>query len=541
MIGLPVLVLRVTFEPVLEVLEVFLLGFFAMGRLPLLVPGRHRPNRPGFDRAGVSDGSAGYKFSVHYREGRPRGPIRPRLRSGQPMRPATPQPPIAHARARTAVPLGPRPSVADRIARWPVGHPLTVLTAGGRTRPEWTLLAEPAATRVETDPVRALTRLREIAAPTRSGSPRHAGDAPETPPLTSGWALALSYELGKTLEPRAGSRTTGSTDPMLVATRIEAVAAHRASTGTWCTAGSPPPELQPEPPPSHHDRADASTAPTDLRPVSGTGSYERRVREALEYIRAGDIYQVNLTERFEALGPPPHRLVAAEVFDRAPPAHGLLLEWPGISGATDALVSASPELFLEFEPSTRTLRTRPMKGTRPAHADAEELRTAEKDRAELAMIVDLMRNDLARVCDLPTVRVEEARAIDEHGASVLQATATVAGRLREPLTLADAIEATFPPGSVTGAPKIRAMQLIDELEPTPRGLYCGIAGWIGDNGRAELSVTIRAATFTGPPSDRRAHVPAGAGIVADSDSDAEWAETVLKTQRMRSALNEARS
>jgi anthranilate/para-aminobenzoate synthase component I len=177
-----------------------------------------------------------------------------------------------------------------------------------------------------------------------------------------------------------------------------------------------------------------------------------------------------------------------------------------------------------------------MKGTRPANADPAELAAAEKDRAELAMIVDLMRNDLARVCELPTVRVEEARAVDAHAGSVLQATATVAGRLRTDRTLGDALRATFPPGSVTGAPKIRAMQIIDELETAPRHLYCGVAGWIGDDGACELSVTIRAAIVSGAGASRRVDVHAGAGIVADSEPEAEWTETLLKTEVMRKAL-----
>ena len=163
------------------------------------------------------------------------------------------------------------------------------------------------------------------------------------------------------------------------------------------------------------------------------------------------------------------------------------------------------------------------------------------DRAELAMIVDLMRNDLTQVCRIPSVRVEAPRTIDTHADSVHQATATIAGELRGDLTLADAIFATFPPGSITGAPKLRAMQIIDELEDAPRNFYCGLAGWIDDSGRAELSVTIRAATASGPQHTRTLDLHAGAGIVADSNADAEWYETLLKTEVIRDALAAVRS
>ena len=267
--------------------------------------------------------------------------------------------------------------------------------------------------------------------------------------------------------------------------------------------------------------------------------FVRGVRDVLDYIAAGDVYQVNLTERFAhpiADDARAHRAFAAELFAAARPAHGCVIEWPNEHGVLDALISASPELFLSFDPTTRTLRTMPMKGTRPASADPRELDRAEKDRAELAMIVDLMRNDLGRVCRLGSVRVEQPRAVDTHAGSVHQATATVAGDLRTDRTLADAIIQAFPPGSVTGAPKVRAMQIIDELEAAPRGFYCGLAGWIADDGRAELSVTIRAAVVSGAGASRTLDYHAGAGIVADSDPDSEWRETVLKTDVTRAAL-----
>ncbi len=415
---------------------------------------------------------------------------------------------------------------AELIARWPADRPLAVLTAGGRTEPGWTLLAEPAETLVAFEAGEALALLERVA----GGTDKSRAPEPGGPPMVRGWAVAISYELGRALEPVAADPGRPADDrglPLVVAARVEGVLG-RQRDAEWRAFGEAPGV-----PGGGGGEAGAFEAG---EPGVGTGDFAARVGRVLEYIRAGDVYQVNLTDRFSAGFAGDHRALAAAVFGAARPAHGCVVEWANGGGGTDALISASPELFLSFDPRTRTLRTRPMKGTRPATADPAELAGAEKDRAELAMIVDLMRNDLARVCDLPTVRVEEARAVDAHAGSVLQATATVAGRLRTDRTLGDALRATFPPGSITGAPKIRAMQIIDELESAPRHLYCGVAGWIGDDGACELSVTIRAAVVSGSGPSRRVDVHAGAGIVADSEPQAEWTETLLKTEVMRKAL-----
>ncbi|MBZ0173073.1 MAG: chorismate-binding protein, partial [Phycisphaerales bacterium] len=197
-----------------------------------------------------------------------------------------------------------------------------------------------------------------------------------------------------------------------------------------------------------------------------------------------------------------------------------------------------PELFLRYNASTRRVTTRPMKGTRPISADPEELRHAEKDRAELNMITDLMRNDLGRVCAFGSVLVDAPRTIEMHGRSVLQATSTVSGTVRPRVSHSDLIAATFPPGSVTGTPKIRAMQLIQGLEPTPRGFYCGAIGWLDDSGDMELSVSIRTAVIEARTGcSRELHYHAGAGIVADSRPEAEGDETMDKAEVLRRALS----
>ena len=221
----------------------------------------------------------------------------------------------------------------------------------------------------------------------------------------------------------------------------------------------------------------------------------------------------------------------ADLAASARPLFGLCMHTPATpSHPAEAILSCSPELFLSYNAATGRVETRPMKGTRPIHADPEELRHAAKDQAELAMIVDLMRNDLGRVCTPGTLSVATPRTVErpaEHGpGGVLQATATVAGTLAPNHGLADLLAATFPPGSVTGAPKVRAMQIIDELEPFDRGLYCGATLWLGDDGLAELAVAIRTATI----SEGRLVYPVGAGIVIDSDPDAEWRETLDKAR-----------
>ncbi len=185
------------------------------------------------------------------------------------------------------------------------------------------------------------------------------------------------------------------------------------------------------------------------------------------------------------------------------------------------------------------METRPIKGTRPRGKDAAEdaalraaLDAAEKDRAELAMIVDLERNDLGRVCGIGSVTVAEARRLEAY-ATVHHAVATVRGVLEPGADLVDLLRATFPGGSITGCPKLRAMEVLDALEPTRRGIYCGAIGWAGAEG-ACLNLAIRTMTL----SKGLATLHAGGGIVADSDPEAEYRETLDKARAMLEALGE---
>lgn len=268
----------------------------------------------------------------------------------------------------------------------------------------------------------------------------------------------------------------------------------------------------------------------------GEPGYAARAARAVEYIRAGDVYQVNLAHELSGPFHGSARGFFREWVEQSGAWYGAYMEWDQAERRR-AVVSASPELFLAFDPASRHLVTRPMKGTRPAGHAAGELEAAEKDRAELTMIVDLMRNDLGRVCDLGSVRVERSRAIERHdGLGVLQATATVAGTVSTGRTWWDVISATFPGGSVTGAPKVRAMQIIGELEGKPRGAYCGCVGFLSDSGAFQFNIAIRTAMIDGLPcagtldgvADGTISYSVGAGIVADSDPAAEWRETMDK-------------
>lgn len=268
----------------------------------------------------------------------------------------------------------------------------------------------------------------------------------------------------------------------------------------------------------------------------------RMVRTTLDAIAAGDIYQANITHQLVgSFSGDPHELFA-QLARTARPAHGMYLASPVPceDGSCLAILSLSPELFLRFDAKTRTLRTKPMKGTRPGNCTPAELFDAEKDRAELAMIVDLMRNDLGRVCEFGSVHVQTPRQVERHASgpgAILQATATVVGTVRKECTTTDILRATFPPGSVTGAPKIRAMQIIDELEPFARNPYCGCVGSFYDDGSFELAVAIRTILLHGMRDSDSGHFInadltycIGAGIVADSDPKLEWLETLDKAR-----------
>jgi para-aminobenzoate synthetase component 1 len=265
--------------------------------------------------------------------------------------------------------------------------------------------------------------------------------------------------------------------------------------------------------------------------------YLERVERAQRYIRAGDIYQVNLSQRLTA----PYDASGWELFERlssispAPFSAFLDCDGGGPRGRFQ-IVSSSPELFLRLSGSH--IRTKPIKGTRPRDPDptrdaqlAYELQTSAKELAELVMITDLLRNDLGKVCEFGSVHVPELAQL-ERFAQVQHLVSTVEGRLRHEVTHFAALGSVFPGGSITGAPKFRAMEIIDELEPIARGPYCGCHGYLGFNRESQLSITIRTAIC----QTRRVHFHVGAGIVADSRPEAEYEETLAKAAGFLTAL-----
>lgn len=262
-------------------------------------------------------------------------------------------------------------------------------------------------------------------------------------------------------------------------------------------------------------------------------AYEAAVRQVVEYILAGDIFQANFTQRFMAELPE-----GLEPFDlylrlraRNPAPFAAFLDFGGT-----VIASASPERFLELEDGR--VETRPIKGTRPRGRTPEEderlgreLLASEKDRAENVMIVDLLRNDLSRVCRDHTVLTPEICVLESF-ATVHHLVSTVTGELKEGMDAVDLLRATFPGGSITGAPKIRAMEIIAELEPTRRGPYCGAIGWLGFDGWMDTNITIRTYAMKG----RTVTFQAGGGIVADSDPAAEYEESLAKARALIEAL-----
>ena len=287
------------------------------------------------------------------------------------------------------------------------------------------------------------------------------------------------------------------------------------------------------------------TAPAETQRVSiggftaatERGEFIRGVERIKEWIAAGDIYQVNLSQAFNAeiTGGPLFGLYEA-LRDASPAPMAAYLSLDG-----KEVLSSSPETFLKI--SGRGIETRPIKGTRPRFNDPDEdrrsafeLQTSEKEIAELVMITDLLRNDLGQACEFGSVEVSEMLQL-ETLAQVHHLVSTVRGTLRPETDAIDALAACFPGGSITGAPKKRAMEIIRELEAAPRGIYCGAIGWFGSNGESSFNIAIRTLVRDG----NKLVYQVGAGIVADSDPKKEYEETLHKAAGIRLAVDAFRA
>ena len=265
--------------------------------------------------------------------------------------------------------------------------------------------------------------------------------------------------------------------------------------------------------------------------------YLRMVEKIKRYIYDGDVYQINFSQRFECV----YRANPIELYHwqnrHNPSGYAAYIDGGGFH-----IVSASPEMFITIKDDI--IKTKPIKGTRPhlnetGHPQAkqinaknfDELLDSEKEQAELNMIIDLERNDVAKICEPGTRQVIQPRTIETYP-TVFHAVATVGGRLRNDITFCAVLKAMFPGGSITGAPKIRAMEIINETEPTDRGVYTGSIGFISIDGSVCLNIAIRTIII----AEQKAFVQTGGGIVADSDPQAEWEETITKARALLAGI-----
>lgn len=269
----------------------------------------------------------------------------------------------------------------------------------------------------------------------------------------------------------------------------------------------------------------------ELRSNFEKSEFIQAVQTVRDYIKEGSVYQVNLSQRFEAecIGSPLDLFLKLSELNPAPYSAYMNLGY-------EVVISSSPERFLEVR--GRNVTTRPIKGTRPVFPNEAatqrselELQESEKDRSELLMIVDLERNDLGRVCEPGSVGVERLFGLERY-ATVIHQTADVNGTLEKGRSVFDCIRAMFPGGSITGAPKIRAMQIIEELERGPRGVYTGSIGYLDKSGNADFNIAIRTLSVSGG----KLRFQVGGGIVWDSDPESEYEETLVKARAMKRAL-----
>jgi para-aminobenzoate synthetase component 1 len=361
-------------------------------------------------------------------------------------------------------------------------------------------------------------------------------------PFSGGAVGYFGYDLGRRLEriPSLAAADIAMPD-MAIGLYDWAVVIDHAAERTWLAGHGRDPQtvaawselsarLSAEPPPEPE--------PFRVRggPVANLdrNAYAAAFRAVQEHIRRGDCYQVNLTQRFEAQadGDAWHAYRRLREINPAP--FAAYLDLPD-----GKIVCSSPERFLRLQDGR--VETKPIKGTRPRAQDpvrdralAEELRTSEKDRAENVMIVDLLRNDLGKCCVPGSVRASKLFDVESF-ASVHQLVSTVQGELAPGKHALDLIAACFPGGSITGAPKVAAMKIIEELEPQRRSVYCGSIGYVGFDGNMDTNIAIRTLVQQGG----RVYTWAGGGVVADSDVDAEYQESLDKAAAMLAVMNGA--
>ncbi len=370
-----------------------------------------------------------------------------------------------------------------------------------------------------------------------------------------GWVGSFSYELGRYIERLPETTIDDLKMPLIRLCFYDRVICYDHIEGTfWLTALQLPDDS--EKPEEKLAALEKLLAESQKIPVTEPAAgdieriefsqircnidkdyYSKAIEKIKRYIYDGDVYQINFSQRFECD-------YNAEAID--------LFHWQNhynpsgyaayIDGGSFHIVSASPEMFTTIEDGV--IRTKPIKGTRPRLNETnsrakqinaknfDELVNSEKEQAELNMIIDLERNDLVKICEYGTRKVIQPRTI-ESCPTVFHGVATVAGQLREGICFCDVLKAMFPGGSITGAPKIRSMEIIDETEPTARGVYTNSIGFVGIDGSACLNIAIRTIIIT----NGKAFTQVGGGIVADSDPEAEWTETITKARALLAGIN----
>jgi para-aminobenzoate synthetase component 1 len=381
---------------------------------------------------------------------------------------------------------------------------------------------------------------------------------PDLGPFQGGWAGLLGYELGHAFEalPETGSAAWPDTWPDVWLGLYDTLAVFDAeSHQAWVLSWGLTPASQ-----FDHALAEQRTqnlanlieaaqplkpraveAPTTLalRPMQSRAEVESQIARAIDYIRAGDIFQANISARFS--GQLEHGDTPFDLFSRLMGRHPSPFA-AYLSLGNKIVASHSPERFISRS-SSGLLETRPIKGTATRHKDpiqdarnAQTLLDSEKDRAENLMIVDLMRNDIARVCEAGSVKVPRLCDLESFS-TVHHLVSEVRGQQKPELGFFDALRSCFPPGSITGAPKVRAMEIISELEDEPRGPWCGSMIRVGFDGAADSNVLIRTAACQ--KWDERWHIDAraGAGIVADSEPSQEYEEILVKARALRIAAH----
>lgn len=412
-----------------------------------------------------------------------------------------------------------------------VCRPLATLTAHGRT----CVVHEHGKTSsLEADPFELLATLQQRCLPALSA------DCSELP-FIGGVLGYFGYDLGRTIEslPALASDDIPLPD-LAVGFYPQALVLDKASRQLWYVDSRGDASATVD----AYLAAFATAAAADVTGFSLTSDWQAnlsqpeylaRFARIQQYLQSGDCYQINLAQRFSAdyQGDPYQAYLQLRAANQAPFSAFIRL-------AQGAVLSISPERFLEVK--ARHIETKPIKGTRPRFAEPEadaqsaaSLQQSPKDRAENVMIVDLLRNDLGKVAKAGTVRVPSLFAIESFPA-VHHLVSTISAELAESYQPLDALRAAFPGGSITGAPKVRAMQIIEELEPHRRSVYCGAIGYLSQHGHMDTNIAIR----TLVAADNRIHCWAGGGIVADSVAAGEYQETYDKVARILPVLSGAR-